>query len=82
MAKKEIKLCDGFRVIHQNGVEVTEDFESIFTEMFGWDLVNNQLAKDCYEAILREVFCFGRCDLTQFTGNGETLIIEAIPVSE
>lgn len=80
--KKTIKLCDGFKVIHSEGIIETQDFRGIFTDLFHWDLENDQLAKDCYDVIFREVFCFGRVDLTQFTDSKRTLIIEAIPPTE
>ena len=80
--KMTLKLADGFRVIHSDGVEVVEHFRDIFTDLFGWDIDGDDLAKQCYDAVFREVFCFGRCDLTQFTNNGKTLIIEVIPSTE
>lgn len=81
MAKKTIKLCDGFRVIHEDGVIETDDFRGIFTDIFGWDLENDKEAKAGYEMCIREVYCFGYVDLTKAC-NGHKLIIEAIPPTE
>lgn len=83
MAKRmTLKLADGFRVIHSDGIEVVENFRDIFIDIFGWDLEHDELAKKCYDAILREVFCFGRCDLSEWTSDGKTLVIEVIPSNE
>ena len=82
MAKKiKIKLCDGFRVIHEDGVIETDDFRGIFTDMFHWDLENDKDAKAGYEECIRQVYCFGYVDLTKAC-NGHKLIIEAIPTKK
>lgn len=77
-----IKWADGLKVITDD--EVIELREGGFPELwklFNWDTENDPAAKECAEIICRELFCFGRIDLTEMN-HGRLLIVAVIPVKE
>lgn len=77
---KSIKIWDGIRVTTATESEVVKSPSDLW-DLFGWDIKNDPAAKECSLAITRELFCFGRVDLTEMN-NGKTLFLSVVPASE
>ena len=75
-----IKLWDGIRIVTDRDTEIV-DAPCDLWKVFGWDIENDPDAKECASIITRELFCFGRIDLSPMNG-GKTLLLVAIPSKE
>lgn len=84
MAKtRSIKIADGIRIITSEEIVTIEGFSMPKVwEYFGWDKLNDAIVEQNKTEITRALFCLGRIDLTEYTKNGKTLILEVIPVGE
>ena len=84
MAKtRSIKIADGIKIITSDEIVTIEGFSMPKVwEYFGWDIKNNANQNDSALEITRALMMFGRVDLTEFTENRKTLILEVIPVGE
>lgn len=78
--EKEIKICDGFRVIY-DGEEIIMDTLSEVFEAIHWggDDPETQEARTIF---VKNMWCFGYVDLTMAMPKGHTLIIHAIPCKD
>ena len=76
---KTIKIWDGVNVITEDGTTRVDGPLDLW-KLFGWDIENDPNAKECATIITRELFCFGRIDLSAMN-NGKTLILRVIPAS-
>lgn len=74
--KKSIKIMDGLKVITSDGVKRINGMKSLWKYM-GWDL-SDKMTDQCATEITRNLICFGRVDLTEFTNPRSTFIIEVI----
>lgn len=79
MKKKTIKICDGFKVTWHGGFEEFDGITSVW-DMFGWDIKNDETARELARDVVREVFCTGIAYLKDC--DGYTVTVEAIPVGE
>ena len=84
MAKtRTIKIADGIKIITSDEIVTIEGFSMPKVwEYFGWDKSDDAIMEQNKTEITRALFCFGRVDLTEFTKNHKTLILEVIPVGE
>ena len=80
MSKKN-KIWDGIKVITSDGIEICESLLKLW-ELLGWDIENDKMASECATAVTSQLYCFGRCDLSEFTKPRKTLTLEVIPVGE
>lgn len=78
MATRKIKICDGFKLITSDKVYRLKSPMEIW-KAFGWDIDKDKEASASATEITRQLLCFGRIDLSQFTGDHKTCIIEVIP---
>lgn len=78
---KTIKLYDGIKIITSREIRNVKYIPDVW-DAFGWDIHNDKIANECSLEITKQLICFGRVDLSQFTTDGSTLILEVIPVSE
>lgn len=72
---KEIKLYDGVKVQYKGKTEIYESPLEL-RQSFGWDIDNDQLAKDCAREITRHLLMFGYCKIDD--DNGREIYIEFI----
>lgn len=78
-----IKIADGIRIITSKEIVTIEGFSMPKVwEYFGWDKLDDAITKQNKTEITRALFCLGRVDLTEYTKNRKTLILEVIPVGE
>ena len=81
MAKSiSIKVYDGVNIITENETIFCEHIPDIW-ETFGWDIVNDENAKECSLLITRELIGCGFCDLSAMYG-GKRLLLEVVPVKD
>lgn len=75
---QSIKLYGGVKVITSDEIIKLKYIPDLW-DMFKWDIKNDPMAKECSIEITRQLIGFGRCDLSQATQNGNTLIVELLP---
>ena len=80
MKTKMFTIFDGVKVITGKETIVVSGPTDLWN-LFGWDIKNDPNAKECASMITRELFCFGKIDLTAMY-NGRKLMLEAIPAKE
>lgn len=72
---KTISLCDYVALIYDGKEEKLSNNPQDLWKALGWDIINDKNASECADIVIRDLFCFGRCDLSPLT-NGHTLIVE------
>lgn len=78
MARK-IKIYDGVKITYKGEVSRV-DYISDIWDLFGWDIENDDNAKQCADAITRHLIGFGWCEIPD--DNGRTISIDIIPVRD
>ena len=78
MATRKIKICDGFKLITSEKVYRYHHITDVW-KAFGWDIKTNKEADASASEITRQLMMFRRVDLSKFTEDGTTCIIEVIP---
>lgn len=82
MEKKsyEIKIAGGV-ILNYDGMEEVLKGPADIWQVFKWDIVNDENAKQCADIIARELLCFGYIDLSAMC-NGHTCTLTMIPPTE
>lgn len=71
---KSIKLYEHVYLIIDNECEEVNGMHGLW-EALGWDIDNDDNAKECSSIITRELVCFGICDISSLS-KGHNVIIK------
>ena len=77
---EEIKIWEGVNVITENKTIFCDSPLKLW-RLFGWDIKPTKATKECETEINRQLFGWGRVDLTSIN-HGKKLILEVVPCKD